>query len=250
MLEVLRDGQPFQQHSPFSRNQVFADGEGRFEVLVPAGVELTLRLFPTTSPDGRILTGELGRVVAGAAPLELRQRVVANDQSVNVIVTGPDGTPAPGIQVYARLRGQDVPGANVLTDAAGRAELKRLPAVPLLVQATPTAGGSGRDRWAKWSSGLVTPAGQDLQARLLVGRVLEGRALDPEDQPVAGALVSLMNRSGIVDGVRSDAEGRFRIVVSPEAEGPFSLSASTNTLMATLENVVPDAKPVVLSMSR
>ena len=135
-----------------------------------------------------------------------------------------------------------------MTDAQGLAKLQRLPDVPLVVSVV--ALGSNRDRanWTRWESPPVEPAGETLEATLRIGRVVEGRVLDSEGQPVGHCLVSVVSPDGILGSAYSDAEGRYRLVIRPDATGPLRLGGSTDSAIGTHELVEAAGEPVDLRL--
>jgi hypothetical protein len=133
-------------------------------------------------------------------------------------VVSPDGKPAAGITVSARL--SITPQTQVFhlttfraqTDVNGRFVIHGLPQTPFVLSVDdPTHQWLARPR-----EGLQIASGEskDVDISMEVGIVVSGRVLDPKRNPVEGAALSAVTDSnggpGLADDM-TDREGRYRL---------------------------------------
>jgi len=227
-LEVFADGKPLDLASPFSGNQGWTDAQGRFVVPVPRGVPVKIVLTGFASsywsgakeyaPFGGRLTG----VRAGARDLVLRARPLRFDRRLLVRVLDPSGRPFRGAQVYVKLHGGLVEGANVLTDEQGLAALHALPDAKVVVFARAVPGDPRASAWIG-TSAIVVPEGQRVELRLRRAVRIHGVVLDPERKPVEGAYVQVYHGGDPLKMVRSAADGRFELSLPADHPGELEL---------------------------
>ena len=163
-------------------------------------------------------------------------------------VLDPAGAPLAGAQVFARLRGNLVPGANVLTNADGYARLGGLPAQRCAVYAKRVNAPAD---WLKVSR-LVLAEGQEIEMRLRIGLRVSGLVVE-NGKPVAQAWARLATPNGdTIAQIQTDAEGRFTFLVDPIHEGPFALWGhrfeGAKRFEATIDDFKPGGDPVQLEL--
>ena len=134
-------------------------------------------------------------------------------------------------------------GANVLSDARGRAILQGMPRAQAAVYAKPL---SKPAHWMK-ASAWAEPEAEEIEIRIKEGVVLSGVVLE-NDEPVAGVSVSFVVKDWPKKTVTTDAKGRFEMLVDPDREGPLMLWAyrrdkQGRRFEARLENFRPDSEP-------
>jgi hypothetical protein len=249
ILEVLADGRPFAQGSNFSPNQVWTNPQGRFRIQVPFHASVSLVAVERVQPDRTVWAGRLDGLEAGAENVELRLAPVASDRTLDVRVLRPDGTPAKDVQVYARVRATNVEGANVRTDAQGRAHLTGLPAARIGVHARPTPETVGAAAWLEAYAAEVEPAGQEVILRFEEAILLRGRVVDTAGRPVAGASVgAIRDWDRPLTFVETDEDGRFTFRLSAKQLEGLYLTASLHDRHVRLPALDPDAGEQVLTL--
>ncbi|MCO6047736.1 carboxypeptidase regulatory-like domain-containing protein [Aeoliella sp. ICT_H6.2] len=133
-------------------------------------------------------------------------------------ITTPDGSPAAGIEVTARIQS----GMNrsvgfettfrTVTDAEGRYELGGLPEWDLVMSVR-----DPQDRWIACPSEpffLSPGSSETLDLQLEDGVMVSGRVTDPEGAPVEGAAISALVSNNLHSGVAgdsTDADGRYTL---------------------------------------
>ncbi|MFQ5503477.1 MAG: carboxypeptidase regulatory-like domain-containing protein [Planctomycetota bacterium] len=241
-----------------------ADEQGNYFIAsVPAG-RYTCRLTRYTGT----------RAEAATLPFEVtggteRQRIDLQFPSgvLSGSVTDPSGSPLSGIRVVAVREGRRPGGllgmlgeaggtARTRTDQEGFFRLRRLPRGSWKIRAEPP--GAARDGHASAEiRGIFLETGQELRNLIVVlprAAVLEGRILDSQGTPIAGANVSARRKDPAASEVsgseevdvgrlvsqlrhmaRSGADGRFRLrglmpgswTVQAERKGLMTARAET-----------------------
>ena len=190
-----------------AESRAATDAEGRFTVpdLLP-GMRFKLRVRAPERADH--LSGPY-EAVAGMAPVEVRLPAV-RDLLVSV-VGAEDGKPVPGCGVRCRVLEGDETLANTTlpTDALGQARFRGLPEGTTTVR----AGGGDVPR-TPYEEVAAQPGADPRTHTLRVGKGLriEGRVLDAEKRPVAGANVGA-----------HDAQNNWRGGTSTGPDGSFAL---------------------------
>ena len=163
-------------------------------------------------------------VTPGATDLVLQAKAPEHDWSLRVRVRRPHGAAWAHVQVYANHMGKLVPGANVLTDAAGWATLTGLPDADIAVYARLPARHAEADAWMRHMSWPIRADDQELEVVLRRTRHLRGVVKLGEDLKT-GAFVVLFKSSRMVSRVRTDAEGTFHLKVERTLTGPLWVHA-------------------------
>jgi len=225
-VNVLQDGRPRYGLT------VACDAEGRFRLDLAAGTTVDLRVDGTRGifqeveyPAGKmrqwrtneatLLRGTAGPVTAPSEGVVLRCATIRTDSTLAVRVVDPDGVPVSGV-------GLAWPGASgwqrAETDSSGTARIAGLEAdsLRLFVERHPDAV---RERdWYPPDTLEVVPEGQVAEMRYRRGRVVTGTVRTEDGRPAGGASVSIdAPVTEFIGGpLRTDAEGRFRVVTAPD----------------------------------
>ena len=251
VLAVFQDGRPLRQISTFSRNQIFSDFEGRFQVLVPLRsdqLESTeVVAHPFQSASGKILGGRLRNAAASRGKQVLQLRELNYDREIKVRAWTPEGAPAADVQVYARVGGHHVPGANVRTGADGTATLHGLPDEAVLLQARALPGSGYETRWADLQIYPVLAEGQEIELRFETAQIVTGRVVDNSGEPVAGAFVAVVSNRRPLASTKTDEEGLYRFRLSRKLPAPLHLQATLGTRFTLRRDIdVEASKPITL----
>jgi len=194
---------------PGSRStQTDQRGEFAFEELTPGNVRVFARPEGFLPAESAALTLPPGGEVTGVRLVVDRGAVVAGQ------VFGPDGAPVAGAQLRVGV-------VTTLSAAEGAFRLKGLPSGQ---QALFVYHPDYRRQVRELS---VEPGENAVDLYLEDGWSVSGRTVDEAGRAVAGARVELRpDRADAVSGywTSSDADGRFRIVVSEE--GTFRVTAT------------------------
>jgi len=215
------------------------DAQGRFRVPTIAAGEITIHidtppgliLEPKAPPVwGEVIPGQTTKIsvaVLRTVPLQGRIRMPDGSEpvaegAVRVIARGPNRERWTPIGPGGRFLVDIVPGTFEL-----EAELRTLNDIPVvrksLLARTEVTVKEDAER----------PESPDLVLPKL--RLVEGRALTANGQPLAGQLIYAGFGRGIETQVKTDAEGQFRFYVGAEvAGGSYSLVRDARTF-ATLE---------------
>ncbi len=178
--------------------------------------------------------GELILVSAGAGLAEAQwmnegktfdqpiQLTIRPESLVSGRVLAPDGKPAAGVEVVARLSPPPelhtlfLTSFRALTDGDGTFALHALPQVPFVL--------SAHDSKQLWTFRpleklLVEPEKDPhLTLRLETGTLVSGRVLDPDGKPVEGAALSAVADTQLGPGLADDftnATGKYRLRLPP-----------------------------------
>ncbi len=227
-FEVFADGKPVSLGGPFGGNQGWTDMQGRFELTLPVGMNAEIRLtsFVNHFSKGQKrlppFGGRLEDVRAGRTGLVLRAEPLQFDRPLLVQVLDPGGNPLPGAQVYAKLMGKNIPGANVITRAEGRATLRGLPEAKCWVNARVVPSHPESENWTA-ASLVVEPEGQEITLRL--GRALwvRGVVVDAKGKPVAGAKAYAYHVQTQLGEAKTNAKGEFALKLRGNQKMPIGL---------------------------
>lgn len=203
-----------------------SDLEGRFKVLLPERGRVDIVARPMALRGGKVVGGRIEDVGGDTSGHVLRLSEVSYDQALSVRTFTPSGKPAPGIHVYARIAGQNIPGANVRTDAKGEARLRCLPDEDVVLHARALPGTPEAERWTELTLHPVRARGQRLDLRLENAVVMEGRAVDAAGVPLPGAYVVLSSDQEVVVTETADEQGAFRLRMSSRRHFPLRLTAT------------------------
>lgn len=211
------------------------DASGEFRCPVPKGRTVTLAVTGSgqqTLPGGATalmdvaLEGRLEGVGAGDRDLVLTVRPRAADRSLVVQVLAPDGAPAVGARVAARITSMATVSGT--TDESGRVRLEPLPDRPVEVRVDPAGmrRAPGLPPLAAERRTGVTPSEHPLTVLLepcatLLGRVVDERGVGLTDIEVLALLPGGDQRTG-----RSGPDGRFGIPLHPTAAFPLDVEAT------------------------
>lgn len=217
---LRKDGSP--QTPP---GRTVTDPEGRFVLAdLPTG-SLTLQALARGFVGGGTLHLELG-------PGEQRddlELVLERGATVVGTVTGPDGSPVSEVQVrlnWSEPRTFDLM-AHGTTDGEGRYRIEGVtPGHRSFLARSREYPDAVRDL-------EVEPGENRLDFRLQPGQSVEGRVVDLDGLPVAGARVTLqpLDTGGRVEQVESDAQGGFEL--TGVDDGRYRLQADHRELGST-----------------
>jgi len=240
VLVIFQNGEPLTQLSPFSGNVVNSDLEGRFKVLLPERGRVDIVAMPRPYKGGVILGGRLKDVGGDTSGHVLQLHALVYDQKLTVRALTPDGKPASDVQVYARIAGRNIPGANVRTDVNGMATLRGLPDESIVIQARALPGTPEAERWTDLVVSPVLASGQRIDLTFEAAVVIVGQVVDPSGEPVGGAFVALSTARRPVATATSDERGGFRFRASPKLPFPLRLTATLKERSVTYGKVSRD----------
>gem|GEM_PF-2214987 len=205
------------------------DAEGRFALAVVASGRCTVRVTGQhdAAHPGQIvdLAGERLGLRAGDADVVVVARPLVKDRALVVVVEAPDGTPLVGAPVA--VTGWDGRTRRLTSGDGGRLDVRELSPRPVDLLVEPVEG--QRERWVYAQRGGVIPEGQTVALRLRVGVPIAGIVLGADGRVVAGVAVDAKppgsGYSQLPWSSVTDADGRFRLVVDPEAGLPLLVRA-------------------------
>ncbi|MFQ5843868.1 MAG: sigma-70 family RNA polymerase sigma factor [Planctomycetota bacterium] len=162
-------------------------------------------------------------------PFDGEQEVVLRrGVALGVRVVDPDGRPLPGVEVIAYTRVEEgvagmwtsvmiQPFAKAATDAEGRADLQTAPPGKIEIRAD-------HEGFAQRLETLVVEGTKPIEHRVVLGRggAVEGRVLDLEGKPVAGARV--FSDENIARFTKTKEDGSYRL--EAVGEGPQEIHAT------------------------
>ena len=194
---------------PLVAPAVYADGEGRFQLDVPAEQEVWLE-----AAAAGFLPGERQRVKPGAAqPMLVKLDPAAE---ISGVVVDPAGQPVAGARIGIPASDPLEEGflsAGVRSSADGRFRLTGLKPGGLF-ELTASREGFERTTAKARTSPLGRPAAPPLRIVMGRGRTALGRLVDEAGQPVVGAgivLAGMEEMLGEAQQVTSNKEGRFDV---------------------------------------
>ena len=222
-IRIEQDGRPVAQQGG---GGAWSDLEGRFRIRLPQRGVFDLFLSGAVNRIDGVnddaptnFTGVLRGVTPGATDLVLQAVTPTFDRSLRVRVSTPHGAPWAHVQVFANHMGKLVPGANVLTDAAGWATLNGLPNADIAVYARVPARHAEADAWMRHMSWPIRADGQELEVVLRRTRHLRGNVKLGE-RSIEGAFVSLYKSNRMLANVRTGAAGEFHFKIERALKGP------------------------------
>ncbi len=181
---------------------------------------------------------------AALPPEEVLERA-----ALRVVVLGPDGTPAPDVQVYVRVAGRNVAGANRRTGADGRAAFEGLPESGGVLFATPLGESKGHERWLPVAV-PIRPHGEEVTLHLREARVVHGVVRAADGTPARGAVVSVLKNGDPAPPIEADPEGRFVLLLDPADVSSVRLSAATAEARSPWVDLPDGDSPVVLLLGK
>jgi len=195
---------------------------GRFDLFLSGTVN---RIAGVNDDAPANFTGILRGVTPGATDLVLQAKAPTLDRSLRVRVRTPHRAPWAHVQVFARHMGKPVPGANVLTDAAGWASLSGLPNADIAIYARVPAGNAEAEEWMRHMSWPVRADDQEIEVVLRRARHLRGVVMLGE-QPQKGVFVTLYKSNPMVANAQTDAAGKFHFKIERVLAGPLWIHAA------------------------
>jgi RNA polymerase sigma factor (sigma-70 family) len=205
------------------------DDKGRFACGVPPGATVDFEAYATGGqypppPDIAAARG----VHAGTTDVTLRVEAVEMGRSLDVVLVMPDGVRAGKCDVAANFQGLDNrewKKYQATFDAVGRARIDGLPRGPITLRAQVRVDGDDD----KTYSGLmpVRVDGDAESARIVVAgfRIVRGVVVDETGAASPGA--SLFSTAAFAgSSARADADGRFALRLTSDAEAPFLVTAT------------------------
>ena len=235
---------------------VHSNEEGAFTVYVRAGVRVSLSFEGTVQNSMQRLhafvpyTALLEDVAAGTEGLVLRTTPLDTRRELTLRLLDPSGTPVANTGLQIHLRANEY--RQVVTDDAGRAHWKDLPALPLRPMLS--LWSATREKpWIKPTFETVTPEGQEITAKFRAGPFVEGTVLKADGSPAAWAGMQILENEKYVGHAQADAEGRFVAVLDPEWKGKLTLRCnpmgpSGQRFLAVAEDVRPGQDPITLQL--
>lgn len=199
-----------------------ADGDGRFELIVPAGGRFDVRAsiphaVNDSAPPKRSVAEAFG-VAAGTKDLALKMIKAPASHDVDVLVVNAQGDPVAGAWVHAEFAGSDWSRpVSAMTDAEGHALVAGLPRSA--VTYTVTIPDPQKRPGTEWHPQPVRVAGDADTVRITVGatRTVRGRVVCEDGSPVAGAFITVSTHGSSF----ADDDGRFTVDVPAELPFPF-----------------------------
>jgi len=222
----------------------FADPDGAFEILVPAGRAVDLlcpgtRQFTAGERRGMAWSPHLGSlrgIVPPAEGLVLRLDEIARDRALAVRVVGPDGTPFEGVGVFVKIPPPGLASiAQTLTESGGVARFADLPATEVEIAcklpATPAPGNSG---WIEPEPVTLVPDGQEIVLTLRLGTHLAVTVVDGGGATVPGAVVRAVTSTG--RRIHSSVEeGPIAIFLLPGETADLTVSGRVDGIRCAAE---------------
>lgn len=194
------------------------------------------KLEPSRAPDApTVRPAKTATEAVVAQPVVEEETADTGPGEIRGSVLNEDGQPVSGALVEAfyfdwmssDATRRPAPTATAASDTNGRYELLELPCRRYLLKAT-TEGAMG----VEWTQITDNWRAQEVDIRLKPGWTLEGTVSNPEGQPVAGALVSpvqkeIMSRSptGTLLQSETDEGGTFVISHLPRGKWQFLVEA-------------------------
>ncbi len=224
-MRVLHNGTPYSQ----GPSSAFSDTDGRFSLLTPQNgrVDIILtgtvnRIEGVNTSDPTPFGGTLRNVPDGAEGLILQARPIRNERTLKAVVLDPDGQPVSGAQVFVQHLGKLVPGANVLTDKRGRANLTALPNADVVVygKGLPSRH-PGADRWLRAQAWPVLPNGQEVTLRIVRAAIVGGQVVNAKREPIGALFASLYEDAQFLRGTICDKDGKFEFRVRADRKFPL-----------------------------
>lgn len=206
-------------------SETTADGQGAFEILVPAVGECVLALesdwVSTGEDEERRAEGQLSGVRAGDIGLQFRTSWIAMDRSLSVQVSGPDG-PVEQALVVIKMHG-DVQGiASGLTDSSGRWSSESLPRGDLFVEVYSEAVPP------LWSPNriLAGPDSRSLDVKLKPGVEIRGTLRISDGFKIDRADGQVLCGTEVVASWEGHTFDSFSVVVPADVDGPLEVRAT------------------------
>jgi hypothetical protein len=206
---------------------VWTDEAGRFRISTEEGVVFEIVFKGKVGPSQKEryrsvqkpMEGRLEGVRAGSTDVEFRATAVQTDGSLSIRVLSPSGAPIEN--QFVSIRPAPAGMGTQRTDADGRVLLSKLLARE--VQIFLHFVGSPEQPWLAPPGPKATPDGREIVLRLRKGDTIEGVLLKADGTSAGMGSVAVMKGKQHVSNARSDAEGRFVVVVEAGDPGPYSL---------------------------
>lgn len=205
------------------------DAEGRFTCAVPPGSTVDLEARPSSAkypPPNDI--GEARGVTAGATDVTIRVAPVAMDRAIDIVLVLPEGVSAGKCDVVANFQGmdrRDYAKYRATFDSAGRARIEQLPRGPVTLRSQIRLDGEDERTYAGMSPLRVDAEATSVRLVVPGFRIVRGRVVDESGEPSPGASV-FSTAAFVGSSAYADADGRFALRLTSEAEAPFLVTAT------------------------
>jgi hypothetical protein len=209
------------------------DDSGRFDWTFEPGAKARLVFEGTSAGKESGLSGAVD-CSAPQTGVVLNCASIETDRKLAVKATTPDGTPVVGATVEVSGHEWTEP-RTATTDATGVARFDALPARTLTVVVRAT------DAWARSAAAEATPSGQEIAVALRRGVAVRGVVVGADGKP-AKAGVTVWRGEEEAGRVRTDAEGRFALLVPADVDAPIRVSAQGPDGRGHAEEATPETE--------